>query len=65
MNARKLLPLIWSAALALALPGSGWGQAQPAPRPATAKATFAGGCFWSPPAPATPRSCRWSTTRRR
>jgi peptide-methionine (S)-S-oxide reductase len=46
MNARKLLPLIWSAALALALPGPGWGQAQPAPKPATVKATFAGGCFW-------------------
>jgi len=48
MKANRLLPLLWSAAFALALPGTGWAQAQPgaAAKPATAKATFAGGCFW-------------------
>jgi len=48
MKTNRLLTLLWSAAFALVLPGSGWAQAQPgaAAKPATAKATFAGGCFW-------------------
>jgi len=48
MNTDRLLPLLWAAALALAVPAGSLAQAQPAPaaKPATAKATFAGGCFW-------------------
>jgi peptide-methionine (S)-S-oxide reductase len=40
--------LLWSAVLALAMPASSWAQAQPqaGAKPATARATFAGGCFW-------------------
>ena len=48
MKTQKLLLLLWSAAFALAMPGWAWSQALPGARakPATAKATFAGGCFW-------------------
>ncbi|MGH8632617.1 MAG: peptide-methionine (S)-S-oxide reductase MsrA [Burkholderiales bacterium] len=48
MKAGRLLPLLWSAVLVLAVPAWSWAQAQPqaGARPATAKATFAGGCFW-------------------
>jgi len=48
MKVDKLLPLLWSAVLALAMPASCWAQAQPqtGAKPATARATFAGGCFW-------------------
>jgi len=48
MKANRLLPLLWSAVLALATPAWSWAQAQPqaGAKPATAKATFAGGCFW-------------------
>ncbi len=34
------------AAAALLLGAAGWAQAQTAPAPATARAIFAGGCFW-------------------
>jgi peptide-methionine (S)-S-oxide reductase len=48
MRTKKLLPLMWSAVLVLALPAWSWAQAQPqaGAKPATARATFAGGCFW-------------------
>jgi len=48
MKTKKLLLLLWSAAFALAMPGWAWSQALPGAKtkPATAKATFAGGCFW-------------------
>ena len=49
MNARKsLLPLLWAAALALGAVILVPAHAQPKPgaKPVTAKATFAGGCFW-------------------
>ena len=48
MKTKKLLLLLWSAAFALAIPGWAWSQALPGAKtkPATAKATFAGGCFW-------------------
>ena len=48
MKVNRLLPLLWSAALALAMPTWSWAQAQPqaGAKPVTAKATFAGGCFW-------------------
>jgi len=48
MKVNRLLPLLWSAVLALAMPAWSWAQAQPqaGAKPATAKATFAGGCFW-------------------
>ena len=48
MKAGRLLPLMWSAVLVLAMPAWSWAQAQPQPgaKPATARATFAGGCFW-------------------
>lgn len=48
MKTEKLLLLLWSAAFALAIPGWAWSQALPGAKtkPATAKATFAGGCFW-------------------
>jgi len=48
MKVNRLLPLLWSAALALAMPTWSWAQAQPqaGARPASARATFAGGCFW-------------------
>src|SRR5688572_13216328 len=42
MNAKRLLPLIWIAALSLSTTTA----AQAADKAATAKATFAGGCFW-------------------
>jgi peptide-methionine (S)-S-oxide reductase len=48
MKTERLLPLLLTAAFALALPG--WSRSQALPgagaKPATAKATFAGGCFW-------------------
>jgi peptide-methionine (S)-S-oxide reductase len=48
MKPERLLPLLLTAAFALALPGRGWSQALPGAgtKPATARATFAGGCFW-------------------
>ena len=48
MKSNRLLPLLWSAVLALAMPAWSWAQAQPqaGAKPATARATFAGGCFW-------------------
>ena len=48
MKVNRLLPLLWGAVLALAMPAWSWAQAQPqaGANPATAKATFAGGCFW-------------------
>jgi len=48
MNANRLLPLLWIAILVLAAPGLSAVQAQPKPgaKAASAKATFAGGCFW-------------------
>ena len=48
MKLNRLLPLLWIAVLVLALPAGGWAQAQhqAGAKPATARATFAGGCFW-------------------
>jgi peptide-methionine (S)-S-oxide reductase len=48
MKVNRLLPLLWSAVLVLAMPAWSWAQAQPqaGAKPATARATFAGGCFW-------------------
>ena len=48
MNAKRLLPLLWISILALAAPSLSAAQAQPKPgaKAASAKATFAGGCFW-------------------
>ncbi len=48
MRIKRLLPLMWSAALVFALLAWSWAQAQPqaGAKPATARATFAGGCFW-------------------
>ena len=48
MNAKRLLPLLWVAVLALAAPGLSAAQAQPRPggKAASARAVFAGGCFW-------------------
>jgi len=48
MNAKRLLTLLWIAILVLAAPGLSAAQAQPKPgaKAASAKATFAGGCFW-------------------
>jgi peptide-methionine (S)-S-oxide reductase len=43
MNTRRLLPFLWIAALALS---TGVAAAQTEGKAATAKATFAGGCFW-------------------
>ena len=43
MNARRLLPFLWIAALTLS---TGTAAAQAEGKAATAKATFAGGCFW-------------------
>jgi peptide-methionine (S)-S-oxide reductase len=43
MNARRLLPFVWIAALTLS---TGVAAAQTEGKTATAKATFAGGCFW-------------------
>jgi peptide-methionine (S)-S-oxide reductase len=43
MNARRLLPFLWIAALTLS---TGVAAAQTEGKAATAKATFAGGCFW-------------------
>jgi peptide-methionine (S)-S-oxide reductase len=45
---RLLLPLIWAAALAFGAVSLAPAQAQPKPgaKPVTAKASFAGGCFW-------------------
>ena len=42
MNTKRLLPLLWIAALSLATATA----APAADKAATAKATFAGGCFW-------------------
>jgi peptide-methionine (S)-S-oxide reductase len=46
MNVSRLLPLLWSAVLALAMPAWGWAQPQAGAKPAAARTTFAGGCFW-------------------
>jgi len=45
MQAGRLFVSLWLAALAIGMPGPGAAQSQPA-KAATAKATFAGGCFW-------------------
>jgi len=45
MTARRtVMKMFWLAVLALAVPG--WCAAQQPAKAATAKATFAGGCFW-------------------
>ncbi|MGH9578770.1 MAG: hypothetical protein ACRD3R_15130 [Terriglobales bacterium] len=41
---RTVMKMLWMAALALAVPG--WCAAQQPASAATARATFAGGCFW-------------------
>ena len=48
MNSKRLLTLLCFAAIAFAAPGLSAAQAQlkPAAKAGTAKATFAGGCFW-------------------
>jgi peptide-methionine (S)-S-oxide reductase len=48
MNARRLLPPLWIAVLIFAASGIAVAQALPGQgaKVATAKATFAGGCFW-------------------
>ena len=48
MTRNKFTLLLWIAAFSLAAPALSWAQVQPkaATKPATAKATFAGGCFW-------------------
>jgi peptide-methionine (S)-S-oxide reductase len=48
MNANRLLQLFCVAALTFSAAGLAAAQAQPSPgaKPATARATFAGGCFW-------------------
>ncbi len=48
MNARRVLQMLWLAALTLGAPALSAAQAQPKPaaKPATAKVIFAGGCFW-------------------
>jgi peptide-methionine (S)-S-oxide reductase len=48
MKSNRLLPLLWSTVLVLAMPAWSWAQAQPpaGAKPATARAVFAGGCFW-------------------
>src|SRR3546814_19431189 len=44
----RVLWILWLTAFALGAPGPAAAQAQPKPaaKSATAKATFAGGCFW-------------------
>jgi len=48
MNAKRLFQLLCIAALTFSAAGLAAAQAQPSPgaKPATARATFAGGCFW-------------------
>jgi peptide-methionine (S)-S-oxide reductase len=48
MNSNRLLQLLCIAAITFSAAGFTMAQAQPGPgaKPATAKATFAGGCFW-------------------
>jgi peptide-methionine (S)-S-oxide reductase len=48
MNAKRLLPLLWAAALTFGAASLAAAQTQPSAgaKPVTAKATFAGGCFW-------------------
>jgi peptide-methionine (S)-S-oxide reductase len=48
MTARRLLQLLCISAIAFSSAGFTAAQAQPGPgaKPATARATFAGGCFW-------------------
>ena len=48
MTRNKFTLLLWISAFSLAAPALSWAQVQPkaATKPATAKATFAGGCFW-------------------
>jgi peptide-methionine (S)-S-oxide reductase len=46
MNRRILLAFIAALALGAAAPASSQAPAKPAAKPTTAKATFAGGCFW-------------------
>jgi len=48
MTARRLLQLLCIAAITFSAAGFAAAQAQPGPgaKPATARATFAGGCFW-------------------
>lgn len=48
MTARRLLQLLCIAALAFGAAGLAAAQVQPSSgaKPATARATFAGGCFW-------------------
>jgi len=48
MNSKRLFTLLWITAFSLAVAGPSAAQAQlkPAAKASTAKATFAGGCFW-------------------
>jgi len=48
MNAKRILQLLCIAAISFSAAGLAAAQAQPSPgaKPATARATFAGGCFW-------------------
>ncbi len=46
MNRRILLAFIAALALGASAPASSQAPAKPAAKPTTAKATFAGGCFW-------------------
>ena len=46
MQAGRLFVTLWLAAFALVTSGPGAAQSPPAAKAATAKATFAGGCFW-------------------
>jgi peptide-methionine (S)-S-oxide reductase len=48
MNSKRLFTLLWITALCFAVAGPSAAQAQlkPAAKAGTAKATFAGGCFW-------------------
>ena len=48
MNSKRLFALLWITALSFAIAGPSAAQAQlkPAAKAGTAKATFAGGCFW-------------------
>ena len=48
MNSKRLFTLLWITALCFAVAGPSAAQAQlkPAAQAGTAKATFAGGCFW-------------------
>lgn len=46
MIAARIAAFVLMAACAAGVPATTWAQAKPAAKSATAKATFAGGCFW-------------------